>query len=152
MDISEPSRGRPSVWPDFQKLLLEGAPASQLQWLIIREMASLLAEVDEVLRAIAPNQRNLRERKLRKHLRILYAQVRGAGQLRRYLSLIRRDRNRIDWQGQRLTYVLEQIATLAVDCLRKTGQSDYNIQNWAMCYRQQLNENLEDICKDANKL
>lgn len=151
MDILEPSR-RSSFWPDFQKKLEEGAPTSELQRLITLQMASILLDAGEVIDAIAPNQRNLRYKKLRSHVRILYQQFRGARELGKYINMMRRDRNRIDPYGRRFTYVLEQLATLAIDCLRKTGQNEHNIQNWAMHYQQQLNENLEDICKAANKL
>lgn len=88
---------------------------------------------------------------MRTHIRILDKQFKGARELGKYLKLIRRDRNHIDWESERFKYVLEQIATLAVDCLRKIGQDDHSIQNWAMHYRQQLTDNLEDICKAANK-
>lgn len=114
-------------------------------------MASILQDANEVICAIAPNQRNLRYKKLRTHIRILDKQFKGARELGKYLKLIRRDRNHIDWESERFKYVLEQIATLAVDCLRKIGQDDHSIQNWAMHYRQQLTDNLEDICKAANK-
>lgn len=152
MDTLGPSHGRCSVWPEFQRRLEQGAPLSELHKLITIQMVSLLMEADEILDAIAPNQRNLRNKKLRTHIRVLHREVKAARELGKFLTLTRRDRSRIDPQSKRFAYVLEQLTMLAIECLRKTGQNQHSVHNWAMQYRQQLTENLEDICKAANKL
>jgi hypothetical protein len=151
MDILEPSR-IPSFWKEFQNKLIEGVPLRELHRDIALKMASLLAEVEKILDAISPNQRNLRNKKLRAHIRLLHREVKAARGLSKYLELTRRDRSRIEPQSERFAYVLEQLTTWAIDCLRKTGQDAYSIHNWAMHYRQQLDEKLESVCKAANKL
>jgi hypothetical protein len=152
MDISKLENARRSYLPEIMEKLEKDAPVSDLQRLIALEMASILKECDRLTNSIKPDQVNLRERQTRRALQYLRHESRGVRMLGMYIKQMHKRRDDIDWNGRKFTYVMNELVKLAVECLKKTGQSEHVIRNWAMHYDQQLDERFEEMCRAANKL
>ena len=152
MDISELDHGRPSRLREISQKLENHAPPRDVQRLIGVEMASILLERQQLIDALVPNQLNLRRKEVLRslnHLKYLFMGVRILG---KHINQTHKRRDYIDWEGEKFIYVMQKLVDFAVDSLRKTGQSEHVTQSWLRHYRQQLEENLEEICKTANKL
>jgi hypothetical protein len=130
--------------------LEQGAPVAELQRLIMLEMASIVKEGSHALDALAPNQLNLRTKETLRHLRRQRVQLRGLRELGRYIKHTHKSLDNIDWEGYKFIYVVDQLMELAVECLRKTGQTDHVVQSWKMHYHRELGEKLGDICRTAD--
>jgi hypothetical protein len=152
MDISELDHGRPSYLREIREKLEKHAPVRDVQRLIGVELVSILQERQQLTDALVPNQLNLRRKEVLRslnHLKYLFMGVRILG---KYINETHKRRDYIDWEGEKFSYVLQKLVDLAVDSLRKTGQSEHATHNWLQHYGQQLEENLEEICKTANNL
>ncbi|MFZ0732727.1 MAG: hypothetical protein WAM79_10430 [Candidatus Sulfotelmatobacter sp.] len=152
MDISKLNNARHSFLPEIIEKLEKDAPVSDLQRLILQEMTSILAERYRLFNSLKPDQINLRKRETLRSLKLSTRVLMGVRMLGKQINQMHKQREYIDWKGRRLTYVVGQLLELAMECLRKTGQTDHAMKNWAMHYRQQLDERLEEICRAANEL
>jgi hypothetical protein len=152
MDISQLDRGRPSYLREIMEKLENGAPVRDLQRLIALELASILQQRNLLIDALAPNQLNLRKKEVLRSLNHLKHLFTGVRTFSKYINETHKRRDYIDWEGEKFTYVLAELVKLAVDCLRKTGQSEHATQNWLRHYRQQLEDNLEEVCRTAENL
>ncbi|MGC2449731.1 MAG: hypothetical protein WA477_18945, partial [Candidatus Sulfotelmatobacter sp.] len=101
---------------------------------------------------LKPDQINLRKKETLRSLKYSMNVLMGVRILGKQINQMHKQRDYIDWNGKKFTYVVQQLVKLAVDCLRKTGQTEHTIQNWVQHYCQQLDERLEEICKPANNL
>lgn len=151
MDISELDQGQHSYLPEIRKKLEEDAPARELQTLIALEMICILRERERLMDALKPDQINLRKKETLRSLRNSNYVLRGVRLLGKQIKDMHKDRDYIDWDGKKFTYVLQQLVELAVNCLRKTGQSEHTIQNWLQHFRQQFDERAEEICRAADR-
>jgi len=152
MDIAKLENARRSYLPEIMEKLEKDAPVSDLQRLIALEMASILEERHRLINSLKPDQINLRKRETLRSLQYLKHASMGIRMLGMHIKQMHKWRDDIDWNGRKFTYVMNELVKLAVECLKKTGQTEHAIKNWAMHYDQQLDERFEEICRAADNL
>lgn len=124
MNIPELDDEWRSYWPEIMNKIENDAPLPELEKLLLLQSVTYNMEAARLSDAITPDQINLRKKEALRSLRTWTQLPRSVRQLAQFIRATRKQRDYVDWSGKKFSYMLQQLVDLAVDCLRKTGQSD----------------------------